>query len=60
MTAIANPDSLKYSASHEWVRTDADGNVTIGITDHAQDSLGELVYVELPAVGEMRFLRLRE
>lgn len=51
MTAIANPDSLKYSASHEWVRTDADGNVTIGITDHAQDSLGELVYVELPAVG---------
>jgi glycine cleavage system H protein len=51
VTAIANPDSLKYTSSHEWVRADADGNVTIGITDHAQDSLGELVYVELPAVG---------
>ena len=46
-----NPDSLKYTASHEWLRTEADGSVTVGITDHAQDSLGELVYVELPAVG---------
>ena len=45
------PASLRYTDSHEWVRTDADGCVTIGITAHAQDQLGELVYVELPAVG---------
>ncbi len=51
MTSSINPDSLKYTPSHEWVRADADGTVTVGITDHAQDSLGELVYVELPAVG---------
>lgn len=51
MTSMNNPDSLKYTASHEWLRTEADGSVTVGITDHAQDSLGELVYVELPAVG---------
>ena len=51
MTSMNNPDSLKYTASHEWLRTEADGSVTVGITDHAQDSLGELVYVELPTVG---------
>ncbi len=51
MTSSINPDSLKYTTSHEWLRTEADGSVTVGITDHAQDSLGELVYVELPAVG---------
>lgn len=45
------PASLRYTDSHEWVRRDADGAVTIGITAHAQDQLGELVYVELPAVG---------
>ncbi|NBS64777.1 MAG: glycine cleavage system protein GcvH [Betaproteobacteria bacterium] len=45
------PASLRYTDSHEWVRTDADGCVTIGITAHAQDQLGELVYVELPAIG---------
>lgn len=45
------PASLRYTDSHEWVRTDPDGCVTIGITTHAQDQLGELVYVELPAVG---------
>jgi glycine cleavage system H protein len=45
------PDNLRYTASHEWVRTESDGSLTIGITDLAQDSLGELVYVELPAVG---------
>lgn len=48
---LPNPDSLKYTASHEWIREEADGTLTIGITDHAQDSLGELVYVELPDVG---------
>ena len=45
------PENLKYTASHEWVRAEHDGTVSIGITDHAQDALGELVYVELPEVG---------
>lgn len=45
------PENLRYSASHEWVRQEADGTLSIGITDHAQDSLGELVYVELPEPG---------
>ena len=45
------PTDLHYTASHEWVRSEADGTVTVGITDLAQDSLGELVYVELPAIG---------
>jgi glycine cleavage system H protein len=45
------PENLKYTASHEWVRAEADGSLSIGITDHAQDALGELVYVELPEVG---------
>lgn len=45
------PQNLKYTASHEWVRAEADGTVTIGITDHAQDLLGDLVFIELPAVG---------
>jgi len=48
---LDTPASLRYTDSHEWVRRDADGAVTIGITAHAQDQLGELVYVELPAVG---------
>lgn len=46
------PAELRYSKSHEWARLDEDG-VTIGITDHAQDALGSIVYVELPEVGEM-------
>lgn len=46
-----NPQNLKYTASHEWVRHEADGTITVGITDHAQNALGELVYVELPEVG---------
>ena len=45
------PQELRYTASNEWVRLEADGSLTVGITDLAQDSLGELVYVELPAVG---------
>jgi glycine cleavage system H protein len=45
------PADLKYSKSHEWVRTNDDGTVTIGITDHAQDQLGDLVYVEVPEQG---------
>lgn len=45
------PTELKYTASHEWIRGEADGTMTIGITDHAQDALGDLVFIELPAVG---------
>ena len=45
------PADLKYTASHEWVRTEADGTLTIGITDHAQDALGDLVFIELPDKG---------
>ncbi len=46
-----NPTELKYTASHEWVRVEPDGTATVGITNHAQEALGELVYVELPDVG---------
>jgi glycine cleavage system H protein len=45
------PQGLKYSKEHEWVATE-DNVATIGITDHAQDQLGEIVYIELPAVGD--------
>ena len=46
------PAELKYSRDHEWVRSEDDGSVLIGITDHAQQALGELVYVELPETGQ--------
>ncbi len=49
MSDIRN--ELKYVASHEWIRDEGDGTVTIGITDHAQDLLGDVVFVELPEVG---------
>jgi glycine cleavage system H protein len=52
------PKDLKYTDSHEWVRRENDGTLTIGITDHAQEALGDLVFVELPAVG--RKLAARE
>lgn len=45
------PDDLKYSKSHEWVRMNDDGTVTVGITEHAQELLGDLVYVEVPEPG---------
>ncbi len=45
------PSELKYTKSHEWVRSEDDGSITIGITDHAQELLGDLVFVELPEVG---------
>jgi glycine cleavage system H protein len=45
------PEDFKYTKDHEWVRDNGDGTVTVGITDHAQDALGELVFVELPEVG---------
>ena len=46
------PADLKYTASHEWVRAEADGTVTVGITEYAQDALGDIVFVELPTVGK--------
>ena len=45
------PEQLRYTAEHEWLREEQDGTVTIGISDHAQAELGDIVYVELPAVG---------
>lgn len=45
------PSELKYSKEHEWVRIDDDGHAIVGITDHAQELLGDMVYVELPEVG---------
>ena len=45
------PKELKYTKSHEWLRVESDGSATIGITQHAQEMLGDLVYVELPAQG---------
>ena len=45
------PADLKYADSHEWMRAEPDGTVTVGITDHAQAALGDLVFIELPAVG---------
>ena len=47
------PANLKYAASHEWARQEADGNITIGITDHAQEALGDIVFLELPAIGRV-------
>lgn len=46
------PEELRYTAEHEWVRTTESGTVVFGITDFAQDSLGDIVYVSLPAVGQ--------
>ena len=45
------PDNLKYASSHEWARLEADGTVTVGITDHAQGALGDIVFLELPEAG---------
>ena len=45
------PSELRYTKSHEWVRLEEDGTVTVGISDHAQELLGDLVFVELPEVG---------
>lgn len=46
------PADLKYVASHEWLKLEADGTVTVGITEHAQEALGDIVFVELPNVGD--------
>ena len=55
---MSNPTNLKYTASHEWVKTEADGTVSIGITQHAQELLGDMVFVETPATG--RHLKAHE
>ena len=45
------PAELKYANSHEWARLESDGTVVVGITDHAQDALGDIVFIELPEIG---------
>lgn len=45
------PSELRYASSHEWARVESDGSVTVGITEHAQDQLGDVVYVEVPEIG---------
>lgn len=45
------PANLRYTESHEWIQDNGDGTVTVGITDHAQEALGDVVFVELPEVG---------
>lgn len=52
------PSNLHFTASHEWVKTEADGTITVGITEHAQELLGDMVFVEAPEVG--RKLKARE
>jgi glycine cleavage system H protein len=47
------PADLKYTQSHEWVKQEADGTVTVGITDHAQEALGDIVFLELPEPGRI-------
>ncbi len=47
------PNDLKYATSHEWVRDEGNGVYTVGITEHAQDLLGDMVFVELPDVGDV-------
>ncbi|MCL1860419.1 MAG: glycine cleavage system protein H, partial [Proteobacteria bacterium] len=45
------PSDLKYTDTHEWIRFESDGSVTVGITDHAQEALGDIVFLELPEAG---------
>ncbi len=47
----STPSELKYASSHEWARLEEDGTITVGITDHAQSALGDVVFIELPDVG---------
>lgn len=46
------PGELRYTSSHEWIRTEADGTVSVGITDHAQEVLGDLVFIQLPELNK--------
>ena len=50
---MTTPANLKYTKSHEWVKQEPDGTVTVGITHHAQETLGDLVFVENPAIGRV-------
>ena len=49
---MTSPAELRYTKEHEWARLEDDGTLTVGITDHAQDALGDVVFVELPTVGD--------
>ncbi len=46
------PQNLHYTESHEWIRIESDGTITVGITDHAQEALGDIVFLELPEAGK--------
>ena len=50
---MTTPTDLRYTASHEWVRTESDGSLTVGVTDHAQEALGDVVFLELPEAGRV-------
>ena len=50
---MTTPIDLRYTASHEWICTEADGTLTIGVTDHAQEALGDVVFLELPEAGRV-------
>ena len=49
---MTNPEQLKYAASHEWIRVEASGELTVGISDHAQDLLGDVVFAEFPELDQ--------
>jgi len=49
---MKNPEHLKYTETHEWVASEADGTLAVGITDHAQEVLGDMVFLELPQIGK--------
>jgi glycine cleavage system H protein len=55
---MSNPANLKYTPSHEWIKAENDGTISIGITQHAQELLGDMVFVETPAIG--RKLKAKE
>jgi glycine cleavage system H protein len=55
---MSNPANLKYTSSHEWVKTEADGSISVGLTQHAQELLGDMVFVESPEMG--RKLKAKE
>ena len=50
---MTTPTDLRYTASHEWVRLESDGSLTVGVTDHAQEALGDVVFLELPEAGRV-------
>jgi len=49
---MKTPEHLKYTETHEWIKTEADGTLAMGITDHAQEVLGDIVFLELPPIGK--------